>query len=481
MIDLSERLRPLAAAPPPDGGGGLDELRAQAGRRRRHKRVAVVGLSALLIVAIVAGVAVARSTSRSAPPVTAGPLPTVPSVGAAALARGHWTTIPVAPISPRIDPVQVWTGRELIVWGGIEVSPVGGVTNDGAAYDPAAHRWRRIAPAPLSPRASASGVWTGSELVVWGGQLAGNRPAGDGAAYDPATNRWRVLPPSPLSPRLRATLLWTGHQVLVLGGLTSSPSTSGSSSSGVWVGALLVHGSPQAASYDPRTDRWQLLPELPVPVDHHLDRLAAVWTGDRLLEWWSWDDTQTTKDTNGNQEVAGSAGVDLYSYDPATNGWRLDPLATDGSAPAGVAGAFVDEGAVVLPAAYPALPTSEKGPAMDQLRGWTYDVAGGHYSEMPLGQLDDGNRETAWTGAALVSINASTTIDGSTGPLLSPGDGEAWDAAINRWFDLPSVPAPHHLDLAAPFVWTGYQLITLVIDTPGQRVGALGGLELTPG
>lgn len=79
----------------------------------------------------------------------------------------------------------------------------------GAAYDPAADRWRLLAPAPVVPRIA----WTGQEMLVWGGQ-SGSRYFDDGAAYDPAPDRWRALPASPLAARFTFAV-WSGTQMLV--------------------------------------------------------------------------------------------------------------------------------------------------------------------------------------------------------------------------------------------------------------------------
>src|SRR4051794_34478763 len=60
----------------------------------------------------------------------------------------------------------------------------------------------RLPAAPLSARRDVAAVWTGSEMLVWGG-FAGNQAAetyyADGAGYDPGKNRWRTLPAAPLT------------------------------------------------------------------------------------------------------------------------------------------------------------------------------------------------------------------------------------------------------------------------------------------
>jgi len=49
----------------------------------------------------------------------------------------------------------------------------------------------------LNGRSGHLAVWTGDEMIVWGGYLtAYNRERNDGAgaAYDPETDTWRKLP-----------------------------------------------------------------------------------------------------------------------------------------------------------------------------------------------------------------------------------------------------------------------------------------------
>ena len=61
----------------------------------------------------------------------------------------------------------MWTGSEMIVWGGYNGS---GYLNDGGRYNPAANSWTAVTTtgAPAA-RAYHTAVWTGSEMIVWGG------------------------------------------------------------------------------------------------------------------------------------------------------------------------------------------------------------------------------------------------------------------------------------------------------------------------
>jgi hypothetical protein len=123
----------------------------------------------------------------------------------------------------RSGPAAVWTGSRLVIWGG-EAATQG--RWDGGAYDPQSDSWEPInvgggRPTAAWPTAAAT-VWTGRELIYWGGvDFRGPRLfLDDGAAYEPATGTWRALPPSPLEARGEHAVVWTGSEMLVFGGHT---------------------------------------------------------------------------------------------------------------------------------------------------------------------------------------------------------------------------------------------------------------------
>jgi N-acetylneuraminic acid mutarotase len=76
------------------------------------------------------------------------------------------------------DLLAVWTGDRLIVTG-----------SAAKAYDPPRDLWTTLSPSPLGLRQEAGAVWTGRELIVWGGLLpaASGSPKylADGAAFNP--------------------------------------------------------------------------------------------------------------------------------------------------------------------------------------------------------------------------------------------------------------------------------------------------------
>jgi hypothetical protein len=87
----------------------------------------------------------------------------------------------------RADFAAVWTGSQVLVWGGVTgSSPASPVPPHGEAYDPATNQWTALPEAPLTGRAFPTAVWTGSQMIVWGGDTTSQNYT-DGAAYTPGT------------------------------------------------------------------------------------------------------------------------------------------------------------------------------------------------------------------------------------------------------------------------------------------------------
>jgi N-acetylneuraminic acid mutarotase len=145
-----------------------------------------------------------------------------------------WAALPVPPLAPRLGHRAVATTDRMIVWGGSSEATEGGrYFGDGAVYDPAANGWVPAAapPASLEARDNATAVWTGEQLLLWGGfgRSEACTPCfyGDGAAYDPVSNSWAPIGPAPVSGRGAHRAVWTGRELLVWGGFDSAVQADG--------------------------------------------------------------------------------------------------------------------------------------------------------------------------------------------------------------------------------------------------------------
>ena len=224
---------------------------------------------------------------------------------------------------------MAWTGEQLVVWGG-EQRAEGRPSDRGGVLDPGANVWFSLPPAPIAPRSGATALWTGSEVLI----LGGDSP--DGVAYDPATRLWRELPAAPIPPD--DVIVWTGTEAILFGGwgrnglalnvaddtwrpLADAPDLEWDKTGGVWTGTeMIVWNDPirggvfgerstlNVVAYDAAADSWRQLAPPDDPIE--LAGVTGVWTGEEVILWGIGDIT-----TDG-----------VYSglaLNPATDEWRL--------------------------------------------------------------------------------------------------------------------------------------------------------------
>ncbi|MFC1669546.1 Ig-like domain-containing protein [Spirochaetota bacterium] len=168
----------------------------------------------------------------------------------------------------RVNHSVVWTGTEMIIWGGGGDGPP---LNTGAKYDPDSDTWTAISStnAPAA-RTNHSAIWTGKEMIIWGGGYHDGTKwifLSDGAKYNPVTDTWTTIS-SVNSPqhRIYHTVAWTDREMIVWGGL-SAP------------------GSPinTGGKYNPETDTWALTSTINAPSGR--SGHTAVWTDFEMVVW----------------------------------------------------------------------------------------------------------------------------------------------------------------------------------------------------
>lgn len=168
--------------------------------------------------------------------------------------------------SPRFNHVALWTGvplNQMIIWGGNSGTTA---LNTGSKFDPNSNTWTAMTTtgAPAG-REQCATVWTGSTLIVWGGNLYPSTFYNDGAIYNPATNTWTSLPPSPLSVRTNASAIWTGSVMVIWGGQNSTTQLG------------------DGAIYNPILNTWTMLSNLNAPPARYSH--TAIWTGSKMIIW----------------------------------------------------------------------------------------------------------------------------------------------------------------------------------------------------
>ena len=216
----------------------------------------------------------------------------------------------------------VWTGSEMIVWGGL--GPAGTLLNTGGRYDPGTDNWMatNIINAPTA-RVSHTAVWTGTEMVVWGG-TNNSTDFDTGGRYNPSTDSWTATSTTNV-PTARAvhTAVWTGSEVIVWGGedqFLNLLNTGGRFlHRATWAaGQMIVWGGSDnsgngintGGKYSPDTDSWTATSTVNAPTGRFYH--TAVSSDSEMIIWGGVDASFNDVNTGGR-------------YTPTTNTW----IATD--------------------------------------------------------------------------------------------------------------------------------------------------------
>jgi len=241
--------------------------------------------------------------------------------------------------SARYLHTAVWTGSEMIVWGGVDNN--GNLLDTGGKYDPSTDSWTATSTtnAP-SARYFHTAVWTGSEMIVWGGTTGFPNLLNTGGRYNPSTDSWTATSiTNAADGRFYHTAVWTGSEMIVWGGgnsnnylnsggryipTTDSWTTTSTTNApnareahrAVWTGSeMIVWGGyyggfllNTGGRYNPGTDSWTATSTTNAPTGRFFH--TAVWTGGEMIVWGG---------TCGRQ-----CGVSYNTggrYNPITDNW----------------------------------------------------------------------------------------------------------------------------------------------------------------
>ena len=416
---MGDRETKTAVRPPYDSAdvdvSGVTEVTTAPRSRRRAAPVLVV-VSALALSFLVA---IGAWFLRSEPAGDGDFTPSSVDAGEG-WEEEPWRTMPHSLAKPTVNAAAVWTGQEMIVLGGApSLSPQAEALSQVASFDPAAWKWRELGSLPYAAH-GISAVWTGSEVVVWGGVSDRTDPTSvtsRGAVLDPVINEWRDLPAAPITGRWSHLSVWTGREVLMWGGLQSDPD-----------GETLRWVSDGAA-YDPVAGVWREIPKAPLP--DRLESVVGAWTGMEFVVW------------AGRAEVTpGTFGSVGAAYDPVLGSWS--PIADAPLEPGLYAGTWAGGGLVVV-----------GGVAEDRAaaRAAIFDPAVGEWRQLPSppGGVRYGPTVTAAGDRLFV-------YGGDRNERLGTVDVHAvLDLSAGKWERLVPVPLDHRVGHVA--VWTGAELL----------------------
>ncbi len=409
------------------------------------------------------------------------------------------TSITANTPSARVGHSAVWSGTEMIVWGG---GGDAGLSDTGGRYNPGSDSWVRVTSRPNTPiaRSYHTAVWTGTEMIVWGGRVVvGTSPeVGDvlgpvdsGGRYSPTTDSWVATSiPSSHQPteRMSHTAVWTGSEMIVWGGQSSSsalrsggryrpatdswePTSTGGGGvpsarwfhTAVWTGTeMIVWGGTadngnggvalldSGGRYNPLNDSWQTTARngaCPSPRTGH----TAVWTGTQMIVWGGDDWTLGLANTGGR-------------YTPGSNSWTATP--TEG-APTGRTGATaVWTGSEMI------VWGGRTGAAWAENTGGRYNPSTNSWQATSLGAGVPAARTShtaVWTGTQMV------VWGGQSGNYLGFNTGGRYDPATDSWEATSVTASTPSGRVGHSAVWSGTEMIlwggTETVILPGGGTG----------
>jgi N-acetylneuraminic acid mutarotase len=319
----------------------------------------------------------------------------------------------------RFNHTAVWTGSEMIVWGGTHDLLINLKT--GGRYYPATDTWTdtSIAGAPFA-RSGHTAIWTGTEMIIWGGNADNS-----GGRYDPITDSWTTTSTANApAGRNGHSAVWTGNQMIVWGGVN-------------FIGFTFNTGG----KYNPSTNTWTPTTTTNAPATR--TGHTAVWTGTEMIIWGGW---------NGLSGLFNSGG----KYNPVTNNWTDTSVSNSPSGRYGHSAVWTGSEMIVW-----------GGGSNDYFdTGAQYNPRADTWiatstSNVPTGRTD---HAAIWSGSEMI-------VWGGFGASGVTKTGGRYNPGTNSWTGTSRTHAPAaRSDHTA--VWTGSEMI--VWGGANNAVNALG-------
>ncbi|WP_456375910.1 Kelch repeat-containing protein [Thiolapillus sp.] len=332
------------------------------------------------------------------------------------------TSLSGAP-SPRSKHTAIWTGSEMIVWGGIDATPYIAAPqldtapaplkalSNGSRYNPMTDSWTPMAPA-AEALTDHTAVWTGNIMIVWGGREISGDVTDIGGRYDPSTDTWSGISSTGVpSSRFHHSAVWTDNRMIVFGGQDISAST-------------LNDG----AMYDPAANTWTTITGAPVSLQGH----TAVWTGSQMIVWGGGDGTSTTN----------KGGV----YTPSTDSWTNINLATSPLPRTGHTAIWTGNRMIIW-----------GGVGADGVNnsGASYNPVNGQWTAINTTNAPSARtgHTAIWTGTEMIAWGGWDKAEDATshsGGRYDPA-ADSWQATASQWS--PRKRSGHSA------IWTGNEMI----------------------
>jgi hypothetical protein len=367
----------------------------------------------LIVEALVRPSLAARMTSRNLKPADINKkIYTLPTI-ILSTCEGWEPMTALNPPEARANHTTIWTGTEMIVWGG----GASGL-NTGGRYDPALNTWTPTSTGANVPTAryGHTAVWTGSEMIIWGGFNLTMNELNTGGRYNPASDTWTSTSTGAGVPSARFdhTAVWTGTEMIICKGQSGSTVDAG-------------------GRYNPSTNSWQSIaadPNNPAEMYGH----TAVWTGQYMVIWGGFDGTNPLN----------SGG----RYNPSSNSWLATSFTNAPAARFGHAAVWTGTEMIVWAGG----PTNQSTQSFNS--GGRYNPVSDSWQPtstapgVPFPRL---YHSAVWTGSEMIIWSGQYLAVTRSGGRYSPATDTWQSTAVG-----PNTPEDR-IDYGA--VWTGTKMI----------------------
>ncbi|MFD4673767.1 Kelch repeat-containing protein [Lentzea sp. NPDC058450] len=270
--------------------------------------------------------------------------------------------------------------------------------------------WQLRAPIAGGPRQEHSVAALGRHVYVIGGirpEGAGVTTVADVEVYDTRADKWHRAAPLPV-PMNHPNAVAVGGRIYVLGGLSGGAS---------W------QALPDSFVYNPVTDRWTKLPDMPKGFERGSAAMGVLGTrvylagGMRTL----------TPGPGGLQDTV----ADVHTYDVVTRRWATLPSlpeARDHVGGAVVGGTFYVVGG------------RDRGQV--NVRDTVYAFSRGRWTERAPMPTPRGGIASAVVGSKIYTFGGEGKVVDGVNTVFS--ETEAYDTRANRWEVLAPMPIPRH-------------------------------------
>ena len=338
----------------------------------------------------------------------------------------------LGPFPPIAGHNAVWTGDEVLVFGGTSGAQDWRRPPDGFLFDPSTGGVRAIPPAPVEGGWSVHEVlWVDGRAIVIGQSLyidesTDYRPSI--VAFDPATDKWSQVTVFPDERQVVGAAVLADDRLVFIGGDQNGPSDE------VW-------------AYSLTKDQWRHLDEAPIPA---VEEARAIWTRDEVIVIGGYSEDGTVH----------------HAYDPERDQWR--ELSDHGVGWIEYHDLhWTGEKAIVAPMH---VYTEDLG-VHNSLNLLVYDPATDTWSETPDNPAQPPIRgAVSWTGSELLFWGG---LSGTWHPI---SEGSAYDPVTDTWRLLSDSPLSGRADHTG--TWTGARW---VIIGGSEHAGSPGAPSLSDG